>query len=92
MLIEKISSDIAVETGIMKENVANVVNEIIKTYEEGEFMLETENKEVENPIEEKIENYMNANKEKGFDLSEAVCPKETLEEIMKAFDFYPDED
>ena len=43
-------------------------------------------------IEEKIENYMNANKEKGFDLSEAVCPKETLEEIMKAFDFYPDED
>ena len=43
-------------------------------------------------IEEKIEDYMNSNKEKGFDLSEAVCPKETLEEIMKAFDFYPDED
>lgn len=43
-------------------------------------------------IEEKIENYMNSNKEKGFDLSEAVCPKETLEEIMKAFDFYPDEE
>ncbi len=43
-------------------------------------------------IEEKIEDYMNSNKEKGFDLSEAVCPKETLEEIMKAFDFYPNED
>ena len=43
-------------------------------------------------IEEKIENYMNSQKESGFDLGEAVRPKETLEEIMKAFDFYTDED
>ena len=40
-------------------------------------------------IEEKIEDYMNSNSDK-FDLSEALRPKETLEEIMKAFDFYPD--
>ena len=42
-------------------------------------------------IEEKIEDYINSNQE-GFDLSEAIRPKETLEEIMKAFDFYPDND
>ena len=42
-------------------------------------------------IEEKIENYMkNKEDDAGFDLSEAICPKETLEDIMKAFDFYPD--
>ncbi len=40
-------------------------------------------------IEEKIEDYFNSNKD-GFDLGEAIRPKETLEEIMKAFDFYPD--
>ena len=40
-------------------------------------------------IEEKIENYINSNNDR-FDLSEAIRPKETLEEIMKAFDFYPD--
>ena len=40
-------------------------------------------------IEEKIEDYINSNLE-GFDLGEAIRPKETLEEIMKAFDFYPD--
>ena len=43
-------------------------------------------------IEEKIENYMKNKTDEGFDLSEAVCPKETLEDIMKAFDFYPDND
>ena len=41
-------------------------------------------------IEEKIEDYMKTKRSSGFDLSEAVCPKETLEDIMKAFDFYPD--
>lgn len=42
-------------------------------------------------IEEKIESYINAKSvDDKFDLAEAVCPKETLEEIMKAFDFYPD--
>ena len=55
VLIDKISSDIAHETGIMKENVANVVNEIIKTYEEGDFMLDTENKEVENISEQNFD-------------------------------------
>ena len=40
-------------------------------------------------IEEKIEDYINSNSDR-FDLSEAIRPKETLEEIMKAFDFYPD--
>ena len=42
-------------------------------------------------IEEKIEDYINSQKE-GFDLGEAIRPKETLEEIMRAFDFYPDND
>lgn len=81
VLIEKISSDIAVETGIMKENVANVVNEIIKTYEEGEFMLETENKEVENTIEEKIENEIGEqNIENNLEeIAEELIEKEEIE-------------
>ncbi len=81
VLIEKISSDIASETGIMKENVANVVNEIIKTYEEGEFMLETENKEVENSTEEKIENEVVENTFEDYveEIAEELLEKDDIE-------------
>ncbi|MBR1987949.1 MAG: hypothetical protein IKA36_02800, partial [Clostridia bacterium] len=59
VLVDQISSDIATQTGILKENVDLVVNEIIKTYEEGEYMLETENNDIrmeEEKMEEQLEN------------------------------------
>lgn len=56
VLIDKISADIATQMGAKKENIVSVVNEIVKTYEEGDFMLDTQDINLEDIAEKTIDN------------------------------------